>query len=70
MNSNAAAQISRWLLPIAVGYLVVWALWWGYRSTVGGGLETSGESVTMVLSGISGVLVLLTAWRMRAARVD
>jgi hypothetical protein len=66
MRSNTARQVSRWLLPLAAGYLVEWALWFGYRLTVGGGLETFGESLTMVMSGICGVLALLVALRMRA----
>jgi len=56
------------MLPVALGYLVLWAVWWGYRVSFGGGLATPGESVTMVLSGICGVLVLVVGWRMREAR--
>ena len=55
MSSDTARHVSRWLLPLAAGYLALWAVWWGYRLTVGGGLETFGESVTLVTSGISGV---------------
>ena len=68
MSSDTAPHLSRWLEPVAAGYLALWAVWWGYRLTVGGGLETFGESVTLVTSGISGVLALLVALRMRAQR--
>jgi hypothetical protein len=44
---------------------VAWIAWWGYRFSFGGGLSVPGDAVTMVLSGVAGLLGLLTGWQMR-----
>ena len=67
VNEDLARRLRRWLVPLAVGYAALWALWWGYALTMGGGLE-SGQTVSMAISGITAALLLGTAWSFR--RID
>jgi hypothetical protein len=65
MQSDGANRVGQWLLPICIVYAVIWITWWGYRLTVGGGLDSASEVVTMVVSGVSGTLGLILGWQMR-----
>lgn len=65
MNDALTRKVRRWTFPLWVAYSVVWIAWWGYRLSIGGGLDVPGEAVTMVVSGVAGALGLLTGWQMR-----
>jgi hypothetical protein len=53
------------LLPIGIVYALAWVTWWGYRLVVGGGLDSASEVVTLVVSGVTGTLVLILGWQLR-----
>ena len=61
--SETVKHISQLLLPIWIVYAVVWVAYWGYTAAVGS-IDTS-MAVSMTLSGITGVLGLLTGWSLR-----
>jgi hypothetical protein len=65
MQSDWANRVKQWLLPICIVYAVTWITWWSYRLTVGGGLDSASEVVTMVVSGVSGAFGLILGWQMR-----
>jgi hypothetical protein len=65
MNDDLPSKVRRWTFPLWVAYAVAWIAWWGYRFSFGGGLSVPGDAVTMVLSGVAGLLGLLTGWQMR-----
>lgn len=64
MNDHRARRLRRWFVPLAAGYAALWALYWGYALTLGGGLE-SGQAVSMAMSGVTALLLLGTAWSFR-----
>lgn len=63
-----ADRVRRLLLPVWVGYAVLWVLNWGYVAAFGGGIDTRSQAVSMGLSGIVGALGLLTGWMSRRQR--
>jgi hypothetical protein len=65
MDGGSAQRVRRWLLRIWIGYAAVWIVWWAYRLTVGGGLESPSEVVTLVISGTTGLLGLVSGWLAR-----
>jgi hypothetical protein len=60
-----ADRVRRLLLPVWVGYALLWVLYWGYVATLGGGIDSGGQVVSMGLSGIGGVIGLLLGWSLR-----
>ena len=65
MDGGSAQRARRWLPRIWIGYAVAWIAWWGYRLTLGGGLDSSSETVTLVISGVTGLLGLISVWLAR-----
>jgi hypothetical protein len=63
-----ADRVRRLLLPLWVGYAVLWVLYWGYVAAFGGGIGTLSQAVSMGLSGFSGAIGLLTGWAVRRQR--
>ncbi len=63
-----AERVRRFLLPFWVGYAVLWVLYWGYVTTLGGGIDSRSQVVSMGLSGITGVIGLLLGWSVRRQR--
>lgn len=63
-----ADRVRRLLLPVWVGYVVLWVLYWGYVATLGGGIDSRSQAVSMGLSGIIGAIGLLTGWGVRRQR--
>ena len=51
-----------------VGYAVLWVLYWGYIATLGGGIDSRSQAVSMGLSGIVGACGLITGWGLRRQR--
>lgn len=64
MNEQLARRLRRGFVPLAIGYAVVWGLWWGYTVVIGGGLEP-GQVRTLAMSGITAGLLVLIAWTFR-----
>lgn len=67
MNERLARRLRRGFVPLAVGYAILWGVWWGYEVIVVGGLEP-GQVRTLAMSGVTAGLLLLVAWTFR--RVD
>jgi hypothetical protein len=65
MDVERVQQLRRRMLPVWVVYTVAWVAWWGWRLTLGGGFESGSEIVTMALSGVAGLMGLLTGWLSR-----
>ena len=76
VTSNARAQegpvgegrptwVRRWLLPIWIAYSALWLAWFVTTVTVFGGFSSPGQAVSLVLSGIAGVLGLVSGWQVR-----
>jgi hypothetical protein len=65
VQSDGRNRVRRWLLPIGIAYALAWAMWWGYRVVVGGGLDSASEVVTMVVSGVTAALALILGWQSR-----
>jgi hypothetical protein len=63
-----AERVRRFLLPFWVGYAVLWILYWGYVATLGGGIDSRSQAVSIGLSGITAAIGLLLGWSLRPQR--
>jgi hypothetical protein len=63
-----AERVRRYLLPAWVAYSVLWVLYWGYVATLGGGIASGVQVVSMVLSGLGAAIGLLLGWTLRRER--
>ncbi len=59
--ARARRWMTRWMLPIAVGWLLIWVLYVGYRLAFGDSFKP-GEAVLMLSTGTGLVLVVLVGW--------
>lgn len=64
-QERAAQRVRRWLLPFWIAYSVLWLAWIGITITILGGFSTPGQAVSLVLTGIIGLLGLITGWQVR-----
>jgi len=62
-EGRAAQRVRRWLLPIWIAYSALWLAWFVTTVTVFGGFSSPGQAVSLVLSGIAGVLGLVSGWQ-------
>jgi hypothetical protein len=58
------ARVSRIRDRLVIAYAILWVAWWGV-GLLPGGIESTGQRIAMVISGVGALLSLMGLWMAR-----